>query len=413
MNTFSGAGIAGIAGLAGLIGILAFVVAMLLSIMIHEWGHYITARKFGMKVTEFFLGFGPRIWSIRRGETEFGIKAIPAGGYCRITGMTPVEPLDDGDRERAFYKSSVSRRLIVLGAGSFLHFLLAFFILILFFAAVGVPEQSTRLAEVLPCVKKNALSGQGCTSADPQSPAAKAGLRVGDEITAVNGEEITSWERVGELIRSSANSPLTFILLRDGEEIEVSVTPTPVVSAGKSVGIVGVISERELARYSIPSAVAESGREVGNLVSGSARALVALPSKIPALFSSAFAGQERDPEGLVGVVGVARVSGEAASSDNGSLAEKIGFFLLIIASLNVFVGIFNLIPLLPLDGGHMAVALFDGYRHNRAKRRGLPPPPPFDVTKLMPITLAVIAVLASLSLLLLFADIVNPLRLNQ
>ncbi len=398
---------------AGIIGILAFIIAMLLSIMIHEWGHYITARKFGMKVTEFFLGFGPRIWSIKKGETEFGIKAIPAGGYCRITGMTPVEPIEQGDSDRAFYKSSVPRRLIVLGAGSFLHFLIAFFILILFFAAVGVPQQSTRLAEVLPCLKSLSASSATCTSADPASPAAKAGLQAGDQILAVNGKAIESWIKVGDVIRESANTPLSFTILRDGQESELTVTPAPLASAGKSVGVIGVISDRELLRYSVPSAFAQSGREVGNLITGSARALAALPSKIPALFSSAFAGEERDPEGLVGVVGVARVSGEAASSENGSLAEKIGFFLLIIASLNVFVGIFNLIPLLPLDGGHMAVALFDGYRHTRAKRKGLPIPPPFDVTKLMPITLVVIALLASLSLLLLFADIVNPLRLNQ
>ncbi len=404
MNSFNGAGV---------IGILAFVVAMLLSIMIHEWGHYITARKFGMKVTEFFLGFGPRIWSMRRGETEFGIKAIPAGGYCRITGMTPVEPIDESDSNRAFYKSSVRRRLIVLGAGSFLHFLLAFFILILFFAAVGVPQQSTRLAEVLPCIKSVSASTDSCTSSDPQSPAAKGGLKAGDQILAVNGEKINEWSEVGETIRASANQALTFTILRGSEELELTITPIPFTSEGESFGIVGVISERELVRYSILSAVAESGREVGNLLTGSVRALIALPSKIPALFGSAFAGEERDPEGLVGVVGVARVSGEAASSASGSLAEKIGFFLLIIASLNVFVGIFNLIPLLPLDGGHMAVALLDGYRNGRAKRKGLPPPPPFDVTRLMPITLVVIAVLASLSLLLLFADIVNPLRLNQ
>ncbi len=395
---------------AGLIGILAFIVAMLISIMIHEWGHFITARRFGMKVTEFFLGFGPRLWSTRRGETEFGIKAIPAGGYCRITGMTPAEPLSEGEGDRAFYRSSVPRRLIVLGAGSFLHFVLAFALLFLFFAAVGVPQQSTRLAQVLPCIK---VSTQACTESDPASPAAAAGLQTGDEITAVNGAKITAWDEVGQVIRKSANKELRFTIVRDGERLELAVTPIRYESAGESFGIIGVISEREIIRYPIPSAIAESGREVAHLVAGSARALVALPSKIPALFSATFEGAERDPEGLVGVVGVARVSGEAASSSGGSLTEKIGFFLLIIASLNVFVGIFNLIPLLPLDGGHMAVALFDGYRKARARRKGLPMPTPFDVTRLMPITLAVIAVLATLSLLLLFADIVNPLRLNQ
>ena len=395
---------------AGLIGILAFVVAMLLSIMIHEWGHFITARKFGMKVTEFFLGFGPRLWSTQRGETEFGIKAIPAGGYCRIVGMTPAEPLAEGDSERAFYKSSTARRLIVLGAGSFLHFVLAFFILVIFFAVVGVPQQSTRLDQVLPCITNGSAE---CTDADPISPAARAGLQSGDDIRAIDGKKINSWEEVGVAIRSNANKELTFTLLRAGDELELVVTPTRFTTEGKSFGIIGVTSEREVKRYPINSAVAQSGSEINNLLKGSVRALVALPSKIPALFGATFNGTERDPEGLVGVVGVARVSGEAASSTSGSLAEKIGFFLLIIASLNVFVGIFNLIPLLPLDGGHMAVAIFDGYRSARARRKGLPVPTPFDVTKLMPITLVVIAILASLSLLLLFADIVNPLTLNQ
>ena len=395
---------------AGVLGIIAFVVAMLLSIMIHEWGHFITAKKFGMKVTEFFLGFGPRVWSTKRGETEFGLKAIPAGGYCRITGMTPAEPISESDQERAFIRSSVPRRLIVLGAGSFLHFLLAFIILILFFGAVGVPTQSTRLAEVLPCIKTTSAP---CESGDPVSPAKNAGMRVGDQVKAINGKEISTWDEVGAAIRSSANSVLTFTVERDGEIVKLDVTPQPYISEGKSIGIVGVISERVTKRFSLPQSVVESAKEVKNLATGSVRALIALPSKIPALFGSTFNGAERDPEGLVGVVGVARVSGEAASSSSGSLTEKIGFFLLIIASLNVFVGVFNMIPLLPLDGGHMAVAIFDGYRRVRARAKGAPEPPPFDVTRLMPITLVVIAALATLSLLLLFADIVNPLQLNQ
>ena len=392
------------------LGILAFVVAMLLSIMIHEWGHFITARKFGMKVTEFFLGFGPRLWSTVRGETEFGIKAIPAGGYCRITGMTPGEPIAENDRGRAFYTARVGRRLVVLGAGSFLHFVLALLILTLFFSAVGLPQESTRVGEVLSCIK---TTSGNCTSSDPAAPAFTAGFRAGDTIESINGRKIATWKEVGEAIRSNPDKSLTFSIARNGESLELSVTPKPYLTEGKTIGIIGVISERVTTRYPIGSGIVAAIREVGALISGSVQALIALPSKIPALFGATFSGEKRDPNGLVGVVGVARVSGEAASSDGGSLSEKIGFFLLIIASLNVFVGVFNLIPLLPLDGGHMAVALFDGYRSRRARRRGLPPPAPFDVTKLMPITLAVISVLAALSLLLLFADIVNPLQLNQ
>ena len=400
----------GVAGITGVIGVLAFVVAMLLSVMIHEWGHFITARKYGMKVTEFFLGFGPRLWSMRRGETEFGIKAIPAGGYCRITGMTPVEPIAEEDSGRAFYRASVPKRLVVLGAGSFLHFVLALLILILFFAAVGVPRESTRLGEVLPCIKE---SSAPCANSDRPAPAFTAGLKAGDEIEAIDGAQVSSWSDVGSAIRAGAERELIFTVTREGEKLDIPVTPTRYQSGGQSFGIIGVLSERENKRYPLHSAVAESLREGANIATGSFRALIALPSKIPALFGATFAGDERDPEGLVGVVGVARVSGEAASSTSGSLSEKIGFFLLITASLNIFVGIFNLIPLLPLDGGHMAVALFDGYRRSRARRRGVPPPPPFDVMKLMPITLVVIAVLATLSILLLFADIVNPIRLNQ
>lgn len=398
------------AGVTGLIGVLAFVIAMLVSVMIHEWGHFITARKYGMKVTEFFLGFGPRIWSTKRGETEFGIKAIPAGGYCRITGMTPIEPIADEDSGRAFYKASVPRRLVVLGAGSFLHFILALLILTLFFAAIGVPRESTRLSEVLPCIKE---SSAPCTNKDLVAPAYAAGFKAGDDIQEVDGKKITTWREVGSAIRSGADKALTFTVLRDGERLDITVTPTRYRSGAESFGIIGVISERENKRYPLHSALAASLREGRDIAAGSLRALVALPSKIPALFGATFGGEQRDPEGLVGVVGVARVSGEAASSEGGSLTEKIGFFLLIIASLNIFVGIFNLIPLLPLDGGHMAVALFDGYRRSRARRRGLPEPAPFDVTKLMPITVVVIAVLATLSILLLFADIVNPIRLNQ
>ena len=395
---------------AGVIGVVAFVAAMLLSIMIHEWGHFITARKFGMKVTEFFLGFGPRIWSTQRGETEFGVKAIPAGGYCRITGMTPSEPISESDAPRAFYKSSVPRRLVVLGAGSFLHFVLAFLILFIFFAAVGLPQESTRLGEVLNCIKE---SSAPCKSNDPVAPAFAAGFKSGDQIEAINGKRISSWQEVGNAIRGNAEKAMTFTVLRDSSSIELTVTPAAFLTQGKTIGIIGVISERVNKRYPPFSAVAASVREGKNLVTGSVRALFALPSKVPALFGSTFNGTQRDPEGLVGVVGVARVSSEAASSQSGSLTEKIGFFLLIIASLNVFVGIFNLIPLLPLDGGHMAVALFDGFRSARARRKGAPAPSPFDVTRLMPITFIVIALLATLSLLLLFADIVNPLRLNQ
>lgn len=206
-------------------------------------------------------------------------------------------------------------------------------------------------------------------------------------------------------------------ILRDEILLDVPLTPVaraPISELGESVpvGVIGVLSKSELLRSNPLAALKNSLSEGKNIFTGSFKALFALPAKIPDLVQATFGGGERDPEGLVGVVGVARVSGDAAASENAGWAAKIGFFLLIIASLNIFIGIFNLLPLLPLDGGHMAVAIIDGIRMQIARRRGKPLPAPYDVVKLVPLTLAVIVVMATLSLLLLAADIINPLRIN-
>ena len=402
--------------LLNLIGILAFVVALLISVMLHELGHFLTARKFGMKVTEFFLGFGPKIWSTQRGETEFGVKSIPAGGYCRIVGMSPSEPVDLIDQPRSFYKASILRRLIVLGAGSTTHFVLGFLLLFTFFAAIGTPSQSQVLDQILKCIPADRTQSN-CLPSDPKTPAILAGLKQGDKIVSINGVKLNSWEEVSKVIRNSPNKKIALGILRDEILLDVELTPVaraPISELGESapVGVIGVLSKSELLRSNPLAAVKNSYTEGKNIFTGSFKALFALPAKIPALVQATFGGGERDPEGLVGVVGVARVSGDAAASENAGWAAKIGFFLLIIASLNIFIGIFNLLPLLPLDGGHMAVAIADGIRVQIARRRGKPIPEPYDVVKLVPLTLAVIVVMATLSLLLLAADIINPLRIN-
>jgi len=402
--------------LLNLIGILAFVVALIISVMLHELGHFLTARKFGMKVTEFFLGFGPKIWSTQRGETEFGVKSIPAGGYCRIVGMSPSEPVELIDQPRSFYKASTLRRLIVLGAGSTTHFVIGFLLLFTFFAAIGTPAQTQVLDQILKCIPVD-QSRSTCLDSDPKTPALIAGLKSGDKIISVNGVSLKSWEAVSTAIRNSPNRKLNLGIERDGAEIEVSLMPilrAPIAKLGEvnRVGIIGVLSKVELVKSPPFAAVKNSISEGKNIVVGSYKALFALPAKIPDLIKATFGGGTRDSEGLVGVVGVARVSGDAAASDNAGLAAKIGFFLLIVASLNIFIGLFNLLPLLPLDGGHMAIAVVDGVRRLTARRRKLPTPEPFDVVRLVPLTLAVIVIMGALSLLLLAADIVNPLRLN-
>jgi membrane-associated protease RseP (regulator of RpoE activity) len=378
-----------------ILGILAFVVALLLSVMVHEFGHYITARKFNMKVTEFFLGFGKRIWSFRRGETEYGIKAIPAGGYCKISGMTPDEVMEPGEESRAFYIARSSKKLIVLGAGSFLHFFLGIVLLFSLLAGVGVNSLTSVVKEVVP-----------------ESSAVAAGFQQGDEIQSINGEEVSDWARGVELIRASNGGELAFTVLRNGQSIELRATPRLTDVGGEQRYVVGIINEVGIKRFGILKATQESFSITGSMMVQSVKSLALLPTKIPELWGQTFGGEERDIDGLVGVVGVARVSGETLASGDQNWNQRIGTFLLIIASLNIFVGIFNLLPILPLDGGHIAVAIADEIRAFLARLRGRPRPAPINVQVLTPITAVVVVILIGLTLLLLVADIINPISLN-
>ena len=391
----------------GLLGVLAFVAALLLSVMVHEYGHYATARRYGMRVTEFFLGFGKRIWSTQRGETEFGLKAIPAGGYCKISGMSMHEPLEDDVKHRAFYLATVPKKLVVLGAGSFLHFVLGVVLLFTLFGVVGTSQVLPTVSQVLPCVPSRAE----CQSQDPISPAKQVGILAGDKIVGINGER-KDWDEITPILRDSALKQITLLIERQGQELVVEVTPAVRVIEGQTRGFLGIINEYGLVRQNPLTAVGSSIEAGYSIFQGSIKALIGLPSQIPALLRQTFLSEERNAEGLVGIVGVARVSGETVSSGNLSLGEKFATFLLIVASLNIFVGIFNLLPILPLDGGHMAVALYEGGRRRWAKLRGKEDPGFVDVEKLTPITMAVFILLAFLTLLLLFADIFNPINLN-
>jgi len=374
-------------------GIIAFAIALLLSVMVHEFGHYITAKRFDMKVTEFFLGFGKRLWSFTRGETEFGIKAIPAGGYCRIEGMTPRDEMPIGEESRAFFGATTTRKLIVLGAGSFAHFVIGFLLIFSIFFGVGVNTLLSDISQVAP-----------------NSAAAAAGFQPGDKITAVNGKKVTNWYEDSQAIRDSQGKELSFTVLRDGNVITISAAPTYVESDKRYV--LGVVTKIGTQREGFIPSISESGRAIAVLTRESVKALIALPTKVPQLIRQTFGGEERDPNGLVGVVGAARVSGDAVSSNKLNNTERLGTFLLLIASLNIFVGLFNLLPLLPLDGGHMAVAIADEIRAFFARLRGKPRPAGIDVNVLTPITMTVFVVLAVLTSILLIADIFNPVSLN-
>ncbi len=377
--------------------------------MVHEFGHYITAKRYGMKVTEFFLGFGKRIWSTTKGETEFGIKAIPAGGYCKIVGMSPREELASEDSHRAFYKASSKRRLVVLGAGSFNHFVLGIFLLFILIAGIGTSQVLPIVEETLPCIRTTETV---CTSSSAASPAHLAGVMANDQIIGVNGKDNLNWSAIVPIIRESAGKEITLSVLRNGEKISIAVTPVQITVDGKSWGIIGVRNKVGLVRQNPIAASKSTALITKDLVTGSIKALISLPTQIPALLRQTFGGEKRNAEGLVGVVGVARVSAQTASSGVLTFPEKIASFVLIIASLNIFVGIFNLLPILPLDGGHMAVAITEGVRRKIALARGKSDPGPIDVERLTPITMVVFGLLAALTLLLLAADIFNPISLG-
>ena len=287
------------------LGILAFVVALLLSVMVHEFGHFITARRYGMKVSEFIVGFGKRIWSVQRGETEFGFKAIPAGGYCKIEGMTPNDQMPEGQEHRAFYKASSGKKLVVLGAGSFLHFVLGYLLLFVLFAGVGTYQNLPVIGAIVP-----------------NTAAQSAGIQVGDEVISINGVKVTAWDKDVERIRNSQGKELTLELLRDGQNITITATPRLTEVEGTNRYVLGIVNTKGLKRSGIVESSSNAFTATRSLIVESVKSLVSLPSKIPALWGQTVGGEERDANGLVGVVGVARVSGEAIGSSNLTGSER-------------------------------------------------------------------------------------------
>ncbi len=376
-----------------ILGIIAFVLALLTSVMFHELGHFLTARKFGMRVSEFFVGFGRRIWSITRGETEYGIKAIPAGGYCRIEGMTPVDEMPAGQENRAFVKAASWKKLIVLGAGSAAHFAIGFLLIFSIFFAFGYSTLTPKIAQI-----------------SAGSVAESAGFKAGDEILSINGKKVENWSSDARAIADSQGRELRFEVLRDGQTIVIAASPSYNEEAKRyMLGVITAIGKERDGFFQS----ADQARKAGwFLTKESVKSLIALPTKVPDLFRQTFMNEERDPNGLVGVVGAARVSGEAVGSDKLNSNERLTTFILLVASLNIFVGIFNLLPILPLDGGHMAVAIADEVRALVARLRKKPRPAPIDVNVLTPITGLVVVLLGILTILLVIADIINPVSLN-
>ena len=390
-----------------LLGVVIFVLALLVSVMLHETGHFVMAKRFHMKATKYFVGFGQTLWSRQRGETEYGIKVLPLGGFVKIIGMTSLEEVDPADEARSFRRQPAWQRAIVLVAGSFMHFALAFVLLFILAVGIGIPNTPTvgAISHCLPQTVK-ALNSGTCARGLPNSPAGQAGLRAQDKIVRIAGHPVSNWTQVGNVIRvQPAGHPVAVVVDRAGKRLTLSVTPGTV--PGRKGSYLG-IDDQLFQRVGPVSGVTYAGSTFAEVIEQSGQAAAKLPAAIPDLFAkdrSKTAGAN-----VSSIVGAADDAGQVVQA-GGGWQFTVSALLLIVISLNIFVGAFNLLPLLPLDGGHLAIVFYERIRAWLARLRGRPDPGMVDLQKLIPVSVGVFAVLVGLGLVLIAADIVNPVHL--
>jgi membrane-associated protease RseP (regulator of RpoE activity) len=425
------------------LGVVLFVLGVAASIGLHELGHMYPAKKFGIKVTQYFIGFGNTIWSTKRGETEYGLKSIPLGGYVKLVGMLPpakgadphevrktntgmftqlisdardaeYEHITDEDLDRLFYRRPWWQKLIVMAGGPTVNILIAVFLFTVVFMGFGALTPTTTVQAVSDCAISDADAGRTCRATDPETPARKAGLHEGDRITSFNGATITSWDQLSDLIRANGSREADIEFERNGRERSVAVSTSVLARADKDdptrtvdVGFLGVTPTEDYERQG-PVYVA---KVMGDYVEGTAKAIWHLPVRMVDVTKAAF-GANRDPEGPISVVGASRVAGESFTIDDPTWSERVQRVLVLLAGLNMFLALFNFIPLLPLDGGHIAGALWEAVRRGIAKVRGRPDPGYVDVAKMLPVAYGVGALLMLMSVILIYADIVNPVSLS-
>ena len=369
---------------------LIFIVSLVLAIMFHEFGHYATAKAFGMKVERFFLGFGPTLWSFQRGETEYGVKAIPAGGFVKITGHSRFEQIAPEDVPRAFYNQPAWQRFIVLASGSFTHFVVALVVLFAALALIGPPVASNLVAQVAGA-----------------SPAAEAGLREGDRIVAVDGREVADFEAVRAIVADRPGDTVRLLVERDGERTPIEATIAERTPEGDRRGFLGVAPAPERDRFSVGEAAREVvsgdlsiGRLTSITVDGLARALS--PAGLTRYFSQIGGEGPRDPEGPISVVGIGQTVQALGTSGD------VFAVLLILAQLNIVLGTLNMLPLPPLDGGHVMVMLVEKGVNTWRRVRGRTADWSMDPAMVMPIALAVILLFTMLTITAVYLDIVKP-----
>ncbi len=422
-----------------LIGILFFAIGILLSIGLHEIGHLVPAKKFGVRVPTYMVGFGPTVWSKIKGETEYGIKLIPLGGYIRMIGMYPPNPKGEVDRDklgrmgnlieearsetfteisesdanRVFYKLSVPKKLTVMFGGPFMNLVIATILFFITLAGVGISAPSTTLANVSACVPTAAnpsgiISTDGTCGGGSQTAAAKAGLQAGDQLVTINSTPINSWEDVGLSLSGKTGQVVPIEVLRNNEKLRLSATVGSIQDQpNQSRPFLGISPALEMVRMP----VAEVPAEMWSVTVLSVRGLLSFPAEVLNLGQELFTDSPRNVEGPVSVIGVGRISGQITAADAISNLDKISILLLLLASVNLFLFLFNLVPILPLDGGHIAGAIFEGLRKTYARILGRPIPGPVDTAKMLPVAYVATLAILSMALIVMLADIIKPLNI--
>ncbi len=400
------------------LGIIAFAVCILVSVALHECGHMWVARATGMKVRRYFVGFGPTLWSTRRpnklGSTEYGVKAIPLGGFCDIAGMTAIDEIAPEDRPYAMYRQKVWKRVAVLAAGPGMNFVIGLILIYAIAVIWGLPNlhpPTTAIVGETGCVAAQ-ISKEELADCTGPGPAAAAGIRAGDVIVKVGDTSVGTFDDArSELQKASGPTPI--VVERDGEAIStvVDVTRTQRYTDESdeptTVGAIGISAAQfGPTQYNPASAVPATFAFTGDLAVELGKSLARIPTKIGALVD-AIGGGERDPETPISVVGASIIGGDTV--DHG-LWVAFWFFL---AQLNFVLGAINLIPLLPFDGGHIAIAVFEKIRNMIRSARGMVAAAPVNYLKLMPATYVILVVVVGYMLLTVTADLVNPIRLFQ
>lgn len=366
-------------------GAVGGVLAIVFFVTAHELGHFLAAKLVGIKATEFFFGFGPRIWSFKRGETEYGIKAIPLGGYVRVVGMNPLEDVPESDLGRTYREQAFWKKAVVVLAGVGMNFLIAYVMFAGILMINGVGEISTTLAEVVPTLENGS-----------ESPATAAGLQPGDKLVAINGVATPDWTAVGEQLSAHPKEAVVLTVERGAETLELTTTlaARPDPETGVEEGFLGVGPSVVIRKLGLWEGLGSAGRQLGSSVVITFEVLgnIVEPETLGRL-AGVLVGNTDIPDEIrpVSPIGVGNI---------GSQVDEIGWapFLFLLASVNVMLGTLNVLPLYPLDGGHFAVALYE-----KITRR------PVNVRVLIPVAAIVITLVGFLGLIAIILDIVNPI----